>query len=216
MLHIAICEDEELYLKAIQEHLQELAASERYEIFDIHLYSKSEEQKQLYAKDAPKFDVIFMDIELKGLEMSGIELSKRIHQIHPLTQIIFITQYEEYCSDVYEEKHVYFIHKPKMDIYMPKALEKVIEELKTEEKNFLHINYKRKESYVPVQDILYLERNKRITTVSYTHLAAKMLATSDPALLERLKAYSEKLKNQVVAKADKLDEIGYEAYLKQM
>lgn len=47
-------------------------------------------------------------------------------------------------------------------------------------------------------------------------LAAKMLATSDPALLERLKAYSEKLKNQVVAKADKLDEIGYEAYLKQM
>ena len=47
-------------------------------------------------------------------------------------------------------------------------------------------------------------------------LAAKMLATSDPALLERLKAYSEKLKNQVVAKADKLNEIGYEAYLKQM
>ena len=47
-------------------------------------------------------------------------------------------------------------------------------------------------------------------------LAAKMLATSDPELLERLKAYSEKLKNQVVAKADKLEEIGYEEYLKQM
>ena len=42
-------------------------------------------------------------------------------------------------------------------------------------------------------------------------------ATSDPCTVgERLKAYSEKLKNQVVAKADKLDEIGYEAYLKQM
>ena len=47
-------------------------------------------------------------------------------------------------------------------------------------------------------------------------LAAKMLATSDPELLERLKAYSERLKNQVVAKADKLEEIGYEEYLKQM
>ena len=188
MLHIAICEDEELYLKAIQEHLQELAASERYEIFDIHLYSKSEEQKQLYAKDAPKFDVIFMDIELKGLEMSGIELSKRIHQIHPLTQIIFITQYEEYCSDVYEEKHVYFIHKPKMDIYMPKALEKVIEELKTEEKNFLHINYKRKESYVPVQDILYLERNKRITTIYCTGEPIRCYETGEKLseLIERL------------------------------
>lgn len=47
-------------------------------------------------------------------------------------------------------------------------------------------------------------------------LAAKILATSDPELLERLKAYSEKLKNQVEAKAEKLDEIGYKEYLKQM
>lgn len=76
MLHIAICEDEELYLKAIQEHLQELAASERYEIFDIHLYSKSEEQKQLYAKDAPKFDVIFMDIELKDWKCQELSYPK--------------------------------------------------------------------------------------------------------------------------------------------
>ncbi len=47
-------------------------------------------------------------------------------------------------------------------------------------------------------------------------LAAKILATSDPELLERLKKYSEDLKNDVVKKADKLDEIGYKAYLEQM
>ena len=38
-------------------------------------------------------------------------------------------------------------------------------------------------------------------------LAAKILAVSDEALLGRLKEYSEDLKNQVVAKADKLNEI---------
>ena len=47
-------------------------------------------------------------------------------------------------------------------------------------------------------------------------LAAKILATSDAELLERLKAYSEKLKNQVVAKAEKLDAVGYKEYLKKM
>lgn len=47
-------------------------------------------------------------------------------------------------------------------------------------------------------------------------LAAKILAASDPELLERLKNYSEDLKNDVVKKADKLDEIGYKAYLEQM
>ncbi len=46
-------------------------------------------------------------------------------------------------------------------------------------------------------------------------LAAKILATSDEALLGRLKEYSEELKDQVVAKADKLHEIGHKEYLKQ-
>ena len=46
-------------------------------------------------------------------------------------------------------------------------------------------------------------------------LAAKILATSDSALLERLKKYSEDLKNQVVAKAEKLDRLGYKEYLAQ-
>ena len=46
-------------------------------------------------------------------------------------------------------------------------------------------------------------------------LAAKILATSDHALLERLKAYSKEMKEDVEAKADKLDKLGYEAYQAQ-
>ena len=47
-------------------------------------------------------------------------------------------------------------------------------------------------------------------------LAAKILATSDEALLQRLKEYSASLKEDVVKKADRLEEIGYQAYLEQM
>ncbi len=47
-------------------------------------------------------------------------------------------------------------------------------------------------------------------------LAAKMLAMSDPELLERLKNYTKGLKESVEKKADKLSEIGYKEYLKQM
>ena len=43
-------------------------------------------------------------------------------------------------------------------------------------------------------------------------LAAKMLATSDEALLEKLEAYSEEMKQSVVAKAEKLDKVGYKDY----
>lgn len=47
-------------------------------------------------------------------------------------------------------------------------------------------------------------------------LAAKILAVSDPRLLERLKAYGEKQKNQVAAKDARLQETGYRAYLESM
>ncbi len=43
-------------------------------------------------------------------------------------------------------------------------------------------------------------------------LAAKILATSDEALLGRLKDYSKELKEQVVAKDAKLQETGYKNY----
>ncbi|MCQ2540911.1 MAG: 5-(carboxyamino)imidazole ribonucleotide mutase [Lachnospiraceae bacterium] len=43
-------------------------------------------------------------------------------------------------------------------------------------------------------------------------LAAKILATSDSALLDKLKAYSAKQKDAVVAKDQKLQEVGYKNY----
>ena len=47
-------------------------------------------------------------------------------------------------------------------------------------------------------------------------LAARILATSDPKLLKRLKAYTQEMKETVQAKAKKLDELGYKEYMKQM
>ena len=47
-------------------------------------------------------------------------------------------------------------------------------------------------------------------------LAAKILATSEPEILAKLKAYSETMKNEGVAKADKLDNIGYKEYVASM
>ena len=45
-------------------------------------------------------------------------------------------------------------------------------------------------------------------------LAAKILAVSDSSLLERVKAYAKELKEQVQEKDAKLQEVGYQAYMK--
>lgn len=46
-------------------------------------------------------------------------------------------------------------------------------------------------------------------------LAAKMLAVSDPELLAKVKAYAAELKEQVAAKDEKLQKIGYRKYMAQ-
>ena len=46
-------------------------------------------------------------------------------------------------------------------------------------------------------------------------LAAKILATSDPELLAKLKAYSEEMKNEVVGKDEKLQKLGHKEYMAQ-
>ena len=45
-------------------------------------------------------------------------------------------------------------------------------------------------------------------------LAAKILAVSEPELLDKLKAYTEEMKDQVVAKDARLQETGYKNYSK--
>lgn len=47
-------------------------------------------------------------------------------------------------------------------------------------------------------------------------LAAKMLAISDQELRQKLADYKSDLKDQVVAKDEKLNKLGYQAYLEQM
>lgn len=47
-------------------------------------------------------------------------------------------------------------------------------------------------------------------------LAAKMLAISNPELLEKVKAYSANQKEKVSQKAEKLAQLGVKEYLKQM
>lgn len=47
-------------------------------------------------------------------------------------------------------------------------------------------------------------------------LAAKILSVSDSELLEKVKKYGENLKDDVIKKAEKLNEIGYREYLSRM
>lgn len=94
MISIAVCDDNEITAQEISEKVKQCCPIEAevsvfYHIKDI-LFSIHNENKL--------FDIIFMDIEFDV--SSGIEASKQINAWHPDCQIIYITNYTNYFTDI--------------------------------------------------------------------------------------------------------------------
>lgn len=184
MIHIAICEDDPIFLHELEKIIKNTKDLQA----DIHPCPSSKDQENLYQPDSIPYDIVLMDIQLA--ENSGIVLSKKILETHPVTQIIFITQYREYCSDVYETEHVYFIHKSDVKQYLPRAINKAIFNLNQRKNNYLTISWNRREHNILIDDIVYMERNLRTTTIYCT--------TSPYRTSEKLGDLLERLNNHFI------------------
>ena len=57
-----------------------------------------------------KPDVVFLDIEMPGI--NGIELARKIANIDPEIQIVFVTAYEQYALKAFEVSAVHYLLKP--------------------------------------------------------------------------------------------------------
>ena len=111
------------------------------------------------------FDIILMDIELGSESVSGIKLAQRINLLNPNTQIIFISQYLQYASSVYETDHIYFVYKQQMEEYLPKALSASCRKLNKLRQQYFCFNYQSRDYRLLRSDIFYMERKLRNTEI---------------------------------------------------
>lgn len=183
MLKIAICEDNSIHAR----HLCELLEMHMPLSYEVSVFSSAQnfcascQEKQL------TYDIIFMDIELNSQTENGITLAQNINRVFPHPQIIFISQYLEYASSVYETEHIYFINKEQMDIFLPKALNTAIKNLADIQNQYLYFQQKKSPCQVLQSDILYMERVLRSTSI-YIRTQKEPFITSErlSSLLDRL------------------------------
>lgn len=102
MLFLAV-DDENLQLNKLVDALK--AADPRCEVLSFN-----NPLVALEAVKQVKIDVAFLDIEMGG--MNGVELGKRLKQLNPNINIIFVTGYDQYAIDAYSMHASGYLTKP--------------------------------------------------------------------------------------------------------
>lgn len=172
MLSIAICEDNLIHAQKLHNMIEPLLEMPH----KITTYTTGQDLWSALNSGAEFFELIFMDIELESDSITGIQLAHKINLKSPTVQIIYISQYLEYASSVYETKHIYFVNKKQLDIYLEKALYTALENLRTIENQTLHFKRHKIQYSIPQSEILYMERILRNTEI---HTNKELFSTSD-------------------------------------
>lgn len=162
MLKIAICDDEINILNKTKKIIENYTKEE----IALETYSSGEDLILNYSK----FDIIFLDIDMKGL--NGIETARRIRGQDKLVKIIYVTNYTDYTSLAFGVHAFGYIVKPVKEHDIHHQLDEAISYMHEEVSEILEFNTTEGIARVDVKDIFYFEYKLRkvlMKTKDYTY-----------------------------------------------
>ena len=106
MRNIAIVEDEDVHAARLEEHLALYQKESRCQL-RVERFRDAEE---LLARYSPVYAVVFMDIQLPG--MNGMEAAFQLRELDRTVSLLFITSLTQYAQKGYEVDAVGYLLKP--------------------------------------------------------------------------------------------------------
>ncbi|MGB8454871.1 MAG: LytTR family DNA-binding domain-containing protein [Anaerocolumna sp.] len=187
MLNIVVCDDDIRFTGKFERMLYAIAEQENITA-DIEVLWNGAELINNICNEKKCYDLIFLDIEMKG--MDGLEVARKIREIDEVALLIYVTNYKSYAIEAYEVQPFQFIVKPVtinfLYKYFKKAYEKIIS-------GAFYFEYKYEKFYckILVNEIMYFESKKRVI---YIHIFEKMVQK----FYDKLNNVEERLKNEKV------------------
>ena len=96
-MRIAICEDEDKYVKQLAEYINEWA---KLKNISVEIFAHPTAEHFLYEwEDGEDYDILFLDIKMGSI--TGIELAHILRRTNKDLAIVFTTSAEEYAISGY-------------------------------------------------------------------------------------------------------------------
>lgn len=183
MIYLAVCDDNSAHLDYTCRLLQSSdigahAVIEQYHTGKSLLFAMTNNE---YRADIAILDIVLDDSD-------GISLAKNIHALDPSCQIIFLTAYLPYATQVYEVEHTYFVLKSEIKTYLMPALQKALSKREQTLHNMLVIQSGTDTVVMAYNDVLYLERVVRKTSVVLKNGSAYITNQTPDMLLQNITA----------------------------
>lgn len=147
-MRIAVCDDERQYCEQMQ-----LTIEKMYQSLDVIVDTYQTGRELLHQFATGKYDVIFLDIEMPGID--GISLARKLREMDEELRLVFLTSHVEYALKGYEVQALRYLTKPVQEDKLIEVLSYVMEQIRNQKK--IWIKTDAGEERVSVSAILYLE-----------------------------------------------------------
>ena len=160
MLHIAICVGSAELSAELGAAVERELAAQRSEIECFHAAAEL-----LRYIDGGGYapELAFIEVRLNG--ESGIELAERINERLPACRILFLSDELSDAKEVYRAEHVWFMLTSELTQRLSAALHRALSGLSTAQGKGVLLRSRGRAVFLPLDEILYLERDCRRTLV---------------------------------------------------
>lgn len=201
MIKIAICDDNATSLNLIKDQILEYSRDIPSLQLNIDTFPSGEDICAAINQKS-QYDIVFLDIEMG--EVSGIDAGKHIRDIinDNSTLIVYVSAYDGYYKDVYQNTPIAFINKPFSKEEFDNVFTLVLEKLKSYS-DVIYLKIGRERRKINKSDIIYFESEKRkmvVVTVNgsfefYQSVTELMAQLDDPDFIQVQKSYIINLNN---------------------
>ena len=182
MIHIAIVEDEKLYIDQLQEYISRYREEKRLSI-KTTVFCDGEDIVEDYRGD---YDIILFDIQMKF--MDGMTAAEKIREIDLEVKILFITNMTQYAIRGYQVDAMDYVVKPVEYFAFSRKLDKAISRIRKKQQAYLTISSENGVRKLNIAEILYIESQAH-NAVYYTRTGSFISRASLKDLEPELEKY---------------------------